>query len=127
MKTLVDKIEGLEKQLKEKKETDEKSEYERAKREVKEEAAKKEVNTDLLHEKLVTLENLTRKTNHVDQEKTSMTLRRFHAHKSNLSFVAVLVLKLVSSKDEEAILEKEQRLMKHFKDQKEKSGNASTI
>ena len=85
---------------------------------MKEEAAKKEVNVDLIHEKLVTLETIARKSSHGDQDKISMILRRFHAHKSNPSFMAALVLKLVSSKDEEAILEKEQRLLKHFKDRK---------
>lgn len=99
MKGLVEKIEGLEKQLKEK-ESDEKSEFEKAKREVKEEAVKKEANVDLIHEKLVTLETMARKSSHGDQDKISMILRRFHAHKSNPSFVAALVLKLVSSKDE---------------------------
>ena len=66
-------------------------------------------------------------SSHVDQEKISMILRRFHAHKSNPSFVAALVLKFVSSEDEEAILEKEQRRLKHFKDQKEKSGESETL
>ena len=63
MEALVEKITGLEKELREKKETDQQSEYDKAKKEVKEEAAKKEVNVDLLNEKLVTLENLSRKTN----------------------------------------------------------------
>lgn len=107
-------MEKLEKELKEKKAVDEASEYERVKREVKEEAQKTEVNTDLLHEKLVTLENFARRTNHANKEKLNMILGRFHAHKSRPSFVAALVLKLVSSKDEETILEKEQKLMKHF-------------
>lgn len=127
MKALAEKIQGLEKQLKDKKESDDKSEYDRAKKDVKEEATKREVNVDLIHEKLVTLETIARKSSHVDQEKISMILRHFHAHKSNPSFVAALVLKLVSSKDEEAILEKEQRLLKHFKDQKEKSSKSETV
>ena len=67
-------------------------------KEVKEEAIKREVNVDLLHEKLGTLENLSRKTNQADKEKMSMILRRFHAHKSKPSFVAALKLKLVASK-----------------------------
>ena len=118
MKALVENIEGLEKQLKEKKESEEKSEFKKAKRQVKEKAAKKEVNVDLIQEKLVTLETIARKSSFGDQDKISMILRRFHADKSNPSFVAALVVKLVSSKDEEAILEKEQTLLKHFKDQK---------
>ena len=40
----------MEKQLKDKKESDDKSEYERAKKDVKEEATKSEVNVDLIHE-----------------------------------------------------------------------------
>ena len=72
---------------------------------------------DWLHEKLVTLEILSRKTNQADKEKMSMILMRFHAHKSKPSFVAALILKLVASKEEEVILEKEQKLLKYFKDQ----------
>ena len=99
MEALVEKIMGLEKEFREKKETDEKSEYEKAKKEVKEEATNKEVNMDLLHEKLVTLENMSRKTNQADKETMSMILRRFHAHKSKPSVVAALILKLVASKE----------------------------
>lgn len=51
MKTLQEKLEGLEKQMKQKKEQDDTSDYEKAKREVKEEASKTEVNVDLIHEK----------------------------------------------------------------------------
>ena len=91
-----------------------------AKKEVKEEAIKREVNVDLLHEKLGTLENLSRKTNQADKEKMSMILRRFHAHKSKPSFVAALILKLVASKEAEVILDKEQKLLKYFTDQRDK-------
>ena len=117
MEALVEKITGLEKELRENRETDQQSGYDKAKKEVKEEATKKEVNVDLLHENLVTLEILSRKTNQADKEKMSMILRRFHAHESKPSFVAALILKLVASKEEEVILEKEQKLLKYFKDQ----------
>ena len=50
MKALAEKIQSVEKQLKDKKESDDKSEYERAKKDVKEEATKREVNVDLIHE-----------------------------------------------------------------------------
>ena len=75
---------------------------------------------DLLHEKLVTLENLSRKTNQADKKKKSMILRPFHAHKSKPSFLAALILKIVASKEEEVILDKEQKLLKYFKDQSHK-------
>ena len=120
MEALAKKITGLEKELREKRETDQQSEYDKAKKEVKEEATKTEVNVDLLHEKLVTLENLSRKTNQADKEKMSMILRRFHAYKSKPSFVAALILKLVASKEEEVILDKEQKLLKYFNDQSDK-------
>ena len=88
---------------------------ERARQDVKEEAQKKEVNVDLLHEKLVTLENVAKKVNHQNKEKLNMVLNSFHANKpEKSSFVAHLVLKLISSKDEETMLEKEQKLRKHF-------------
>ena len=125
---LAEKIEKLEKELKEKKSSDEASEFERAKREVREEAQKAEVNVDVLHEKLVTLENVARRTNNPSKEKMTMILSRFHAYKATPSFVAHLVLKLVSNKDEESILEKEQKLMKHFGlDLKTKKGTSQTI
>ena len=92
------------------------------------EAQKAEVNVDVLHEKLVTLENVARRTNNPSKEKMTMILSRFHAHKATPSFVAHLVLKLVSNKDEESILEKEQKLMKHFGlDLKTKKGTSQTI
>ena len=69
MKALAEKIQSLEKQLKDKKGSDDKSEYERAKKDVKEEATKREVNVDLIHEKLVTLETIARKSSNADQEK----------------------------------------------------------
>ena len=61
---------------------------------------------DILHEKLVSLENVAWKTSHPNKEKLSMTMGRFHAYKSRPSFVAALVLKLVSTMDEESILDK---------------------
>ena len=121
MEALVEKITGLERELREKKVTDEKTEYEKANQEVKEEATKKEVNVDLLHEKLVTLENMATKTNQADKERFSMILKRFHKHKSKPSFVAALILKLVATKEEEVVLEKEQKLLKHFKDDNQKT------
>lgn len=81
MKTLQEKLEGLEKQMKQKKEQDDTSDYEKAKREVKEEASKTEVNVDLIHEKLMHLAGVARKTNHEHKDKLSMILRRFHVHK----------------------------------------------
>ena len=111
MKSLSEKLESLEKQLKEKKTADNESEYERARRDVKEEAQKKEVNVDLLHEKLMILENVAKKVNHQNKEKLNMVLNRFHANKAEKSsFVAHLVLKLISSKDEETMLENGQKL-----------------
>ena len=59
---MAEKICMLEKELQEKRAVDEASEYERAKREVREEAQKPEVNVDILHEKLVSLENVARRT-----------------------------------------------------------------
>lgn len=41
-----------------------------------------------------------------------MVVSRFQAHKTKPSFIATLVLKLLSTKEEEAVLEKEQKLLK---------------
>ena len=115
MKTLEEKVLDLEKKLAQKTDQDELNEFERAKREVKEEASKGEkVNIDLLHEKLIVLERLSRKNDKDCQEKISLILSRFHTHKITPSFAAALVLKLICSKEEEIILDKEQKLLKSF-------------
>jgi hypothetical protein len=110
MKTLEEKVLDLEKKLAQKTDQDELNEFERAKREVKGE----KVNIDLLHEKLIVLERLSRKNDKDCQEKISLILSRFHTHKSTPSFAAALVLKLICSKEEEIILDKEQKLLKSF-------------
>ena len=74
------------------------------KKEVREEAQKAKVNVDILHKKLVTLENVVRRTNNAGKEKMTVILSRFHAHKFTPSKVSHLILKLVSNKDEESIL-----------------------
>ena len=95
MKSPSEKLERLEKQLKETKIADDESEYECARRDVKEEAQKKEINVDLLHEKQVTLKKVGKKVNHQNKEKLNIVLNRFHANKvEKSSFVAHLVLKL---------------------------------
>ena len=44
----------------------------------------------------------------------TLILSRFHIHKNRPAFAAALMLKLVCSKEEEAVLDKEQKLMKSF-------------
>jgi len=114
MKALEDKIQELEGRLDKKKAEDEISDFERAKRDVKEEAAKAKVDIDSLHEKLILLDSLARKQNHDLKDKISLILSRFHIHKNKPSFAAALVLKLVCNKEEEAVLDKEQKLLKTF-------------
>jgi hypothetical protein len=62
---------------------------------------------DILHEKLIVLENVARKRNHELKDKITLILSRFHIHKNRPAFVAALVLKPVCSKEEEAVLDKE--------------------
>ena len=76
------------------------SEYERAKREVKEEAQKAQVNIDILHEKLVRLEALAKKVDVAEKGTISLILGRFHVHKGQPKLAAALVLKLVSTKED---------------------------
>ncbi|XP_052068822.1 uncharacterized protein LOC127734066 isoform X2 [Mytilus californianus] len=115
MKALEDKIDKLEKKLEEKKTADDESDLARAKRDVKEEASKgPKVDIDVLHERLVILESLARKQNSDIKDKINLILNRFNSHKSNPSFAAALVLKLVCNREEESILDKEQKLMKNF-------------
>ncbi|CAC5370045.1 unnamed protein product [Mytilus coruscus] len=114
IKTLEDKIADLEKRLEKKQADDELSEFERAKRDVKDEAAKGKVDIDVLHERLILLDNLARKQNHDLKDKINLILSRFHIHKNRPNFAAALVLKLVCNKEEEAVLDKEQKLLKTF-------------
>ena len=115
MRSLEDKIKQLEERLEEKKTADDELDMTRAKRDVKEEASKgQKVDIDVLHERLVILESIARKQNSDFKDKISLILSRFHSHKSNPTFAAALVLKLVCSKEEEQILDKEQKLMKNF-------------
>ena len=53
------------------------NDFEKAKREVKEEVVKTEVNMDTLYEKLLHLESVARKNNHESKEKLSLILRCF--------------------------------------------------
>ena len=108
MKALEEKINELEKKLEGKKTADAESDFARAKRDIKEEAAKgRQVDIDVLHERLVLLESIARKQNNDMKDKITLILNRFHSHKSNPAFTAALVLILVCNKEEEQILDKE--------------------
>ncbi|CAC5391414.1 unnamed protein product [Mytilus coruscus] len=75
MKTLEDKIADLEKKLEKKQADDELSEFERAKRDVKDEAAKGKLDIDVLNERLILLDNLARKQNHDLKEKNKFDFK----------------------------------------------------
>lgn len=91
------------------------TEFDRVKREAKEEAAKADkVNIDVLNQKLVLLDSIASKIGHESKKEITMILSRFHANKANPIFAASLILKLLSSKEEETILDKEQKLLKQF-------------
>ena len=123
-----EKIDELERKLEQKKSEDEVSELQKAKRDVKEEAAKgAKVNIDILHEKLIAPEHLTRKNNSEMKDKIALVLSRFHVHKNNPTFAAALVLKLVCSKEEEVVLDKEQKLMKSFGLNKQEVNTANNM
>lgn len=110
---MAEKLASLEKKIEESNKKEETTEFERAKQDVKDEAVKgDQVNVEILHEKLTRLEAIARKINHSSKEKISLLLSRYHIHKTRPSFAAVLVLKSVCSKEEEAMLDKEQKLMK---------------
>ena len=89
-------------------------EFERLQREAKEEASKWEVNVDTIHEKLLLLDNVERMTNHSMKEKIDMAVTRFLYQKANPSFAANLVVKLLSTKAEEAVLVEETKLIRCF-------------
>ncbi|WAR10438.1 hypothetical protein MAR_035514 [Mya arenaria] len=85
----------------------------RLKREAKE-AVSTGVTTDKKFSKLILLVNMARKVNDPQKEQISMLISRFQAHKDQSAFGAALVLKLLSSKDEEFVLDKEQKMLKTF-------------
>ena len=94
------------------------SEVERARREVKEEATKgAKADMEVLHGKLLHLENVARKGDHKDKDKFTIVLSRFVAHKGKPSFAASLMLTLLSTKEEATIYEKEQKMIKRFGDE----------
>ena len=107
-------MEELQKLVEEKGQSSGLGEFERAHADAKVEASKKEVNVDALFQRLVLLEGVARKIDHKDKAKYTMMLSRFHVHKEKPSFVAALVLKVLCTKEEEIILEKEQKLLKSF-------------
>lgn len=110
-----EKLESLSKKLEEKKKADEVAELDRIRREAKEEAAKGDMaNIDVLNQKLVLLESMAAKLNHGSKKEMTMILSRFHANKSNPGFAAHLILKLLSTKEEESILDKEQKMLKQY-------------
>lgn len=115
MAAFQEKLDELAKKVDDKKRIDDATDVDRAKREVKEEAGKAEVNLDLLHEKLIHLESVARRTNHESANKLNLILKRFNVHKKmSPSFVGSMVLEQISSKDEEAVLNKERKCYKQY-------------
>ena len=114
MDGVLSKLEKLEKRLDEKSKKDEDTEFERLRRETKEEASKWEVNVDTIHEKLLLLDNVARKTDHAMKEKINMAVARFLYHKAYPSFAANLVVKLLSTKAEGSVLVEEHKLLKCY-------------
>ena len=91
------------------------AEFERVRREAKEEAAKKQLaNMDILSQKLLLLESMAVKLNHGSKTETTKILSLFHANTSNPGFAVQLILKLLSGKEEESILDKEQKMLKQY-------------
>ena len=115
MKAFQEKLDTLTKKVEDKKRIDDASDVDKAKRVVKEEAGRAEVNVDILHEKLLHLESVARRTGHESVVKLNLILKRFHVHKKqNPAFVGNMVLAQISSKDEEAVLNKEQKCYKQY-------------
>lgn len=88
-------------------------EVERSLREVKEYASKKptSIDRDVLFQKLVLFEQAARTNNHALADKATYALRRFHAH-TDLDTVTQVVLAILSTKEEAALLAQEQRALK---------------
>ena len=115
MKAFQEKHDTLTKKVEDKKHIDDASDVDKAKREVKEEARWAEVNVDILHKKLLHLESVSRQTGHESVDKLNLILKRFHVHKKqNPAFVGNMVLAQISSKDDEAVLNKEQKFYKQY-------------
>ena len=81
-------------------------------RDVKEYASRKfDLNDDILHSKLIQLDNVARASNHPSQETYSYVLQRF-IHNKGLPNVGMLVASLLSTKIEAGILERENKFLK---------------
>ena len=81
MKAFQEKLDTLTKKVEDKKHIDDAWDVDKAKREVKEEGGRAEVNVDILHEKLLHLESVARQIGHESVDKLNLILKRFHVHK----------------------------------------------
>ena len=82
---------------------------------------------EVLHGKLLQLENVARKADHKDKDKFTLVLSRFVAHRGKPSFAASLMLTLLRTKEEAAIYEKEQKMIKWFGDETQSSSIISHV
>lgn len=107
------KLASLTEAMEEKEKRQRKDEVMEASREAKEEAMKRPemLQVDVLHQKLVRLEDCARRAGHPDREKYAIVLQRFTYFRS-MPDVGQLVLSLLSTKEEAAILEKERKFLK---------------
>ena len=72
MTAFQEKLDVLAKKVEDKKRIDDASDVDKAKREVKEETGRAEVNVDLLHERLLHPESVARRTGHESADKLNL-------------------------------------------------------
>lgn len=106
-------MEALSKAIGEKEQKAQKDEVREALREVKEEAMKRPelVHPDVLHQKLVRLDDVARRAGSPDREKYSLVLSRFSYYRT-LPNLGYMVLDALSSKEEAALFDKERKHLK---------------
>lgn len=87
--------------------------FDRALQDVKDYAVKSDMDVDVFHGKLISLDSVARANDHAQKELYSFVLQRF-AHNKSKRNVGLLVAQLLSTKVEATVLEKE---VKFFKNQ----------
>ena len=128
LQALADKVKRLEEEVLGRQKTED---VEKALREVKEYASKRatELDKDVLFEKLIYLDTTARRTDHPLKDKVSFALSRFNKYR-NTEVVAQVMVGLLCTKEESALLAQEQRVLKAHKlldakgEKKEEKGKA---
>ncbi len=116
----------LAREVKHQKEKGEQDSVDALLQDVKEYASTRDLNPDVLYSRLVRLEETARKHNNKNRNRYHLAINRFLAQKDTLDDKALgnLVLMLLASSDEHAMLERERKLTKRLEGEEKKKAKA---